>query len=434
MTAIEAQTGNGLSLLLSCPTGARSARCPQKKNRLHDGLYRQADIPHGAGFAVLQYVMRQGFPDYCKNLRYNCHNDEILVETEYIENKGAVGEDEAMVPSSSSACKYKNYKEVEKRFKEAGFINISTEILYDIVLGWTEEGEVESVQIDSKSDFTRGEIFKKDTPIVITYHMKEDDDPNKEAEATAPTKSEDKYNLDRDLIVTQCDRDSEKQTMYHIAFATRIEDGKSIIPYTFDTIINPRAMGDEFNAIGPLPDWFYVGATVHVKAQQRNGTIYSCVVTQAEDSTENEDTVTVPVMPGSSLDTIVSVAKEYGLSNQYDDENWGHGTKMHTMASDGLTIDIVYSTETKEALFVSIVSFSNLSTEKEQKEFIKAIAGIACPQDDADDVSDWVKDTIGISGSVTINNVTYELEIGPNGNLCYSVGQPEWEAWESSFN
>ena len=94
--------------------------------------------------------MRQGFPDYCKNLRYNCHNDEILVETEYIENKGAVGEDEAMVPSSSSACKYKNYKEVEKRFKEAGFINISTEILYDIVLGWTEEGEVESVQIDSK--------------------------------------------------------------------------------------------------------------------------------------------------------------------------------------------------------------------------------------------------------------------------------------------
>ena len=104
------------------------------------------------------------------------------------------------------------------------------------------------------------------------------------------------------------------------------------------------------------------------------------------------------------------------------------------MASDGLTIDIVYSTETKEALFVSIVSFSNLSTEKEQKEFIKAIAGIACPQDDADDVSDWVKDTIGISGSVTINNVTYELEIGPNGNLCYSVGQPEWEAWESSFN
>ena len=83
MTAIEAQTGNGLSLLLSCPTGARSARCPQKKNRLHDGLYRQADILHGAGFAVLQYVMRQGFPDYCKNLRYNCHNDEILVETEY---------------------------------------------------------------------------------------------------------------------------------------------------------------------------------------------------------------------------------------------------------------------------------------------------------------------------------------------------------------
>ena len=69
-----------------------------------------------------------------------------------------------------------------KVFKDAGFTNIKTEILYDIVLGWTEEGEVDKVSINGKTDFNRGDIFAKDASVTITYHMKEEDDPNKPEE------------------------------------------------------------------------------------------------------------------------------------------------------------------------------------------------------------------------------------------------------------
>lgn len=122
-----------------------------------------------------------------------CHEDSIHVErTEFID-KGAVGEGEAMVPGSAWDFKYDNYKDVETELKNAGFTNIKTAILYDIVWGWTSEGEVDSVSINGNDDFAKGDVFKKDAEIVITYHMWEEDDPNrpteKETEATKPETS-----------------------------------------------------------------------------------------------------------------------------------------------------------------------------------------------------------------------------------------------------
>ena len=55
----------------------------------------------------------------------------------------------------------------QQELADAGFTNISIEILYDIELGWTEEGEVDSVSVDGNTDFEKNEIFKKDAPIVI---------------------------------------------------------------------------------------------------------------------------------------------------------------------------------------------------------------------------------------------------------------------------
>ena len=106
--------------------------------------------------------------------------------------KWEVGDGEVAVPASASDYKYENYKDVQKDLEDAGFTNITTEILYDIVLGWTEEGEVKSVSIDGRTDYDKGEVFNMDAPIVITYHMKEEDDPNKPvetepAETTKPT-------------------------------------------------------------------------------------------------------------------------------------------------------------------------------------------------------------------------------------------------------
>ena len=87
--------------------------------------------------------------------------------------------DEAATPMEQYDLKYDDYKDVTSKLRAAGFTNISYEIKYDIIFGITPEGEVESVSINGRTDYIKGEIFKKNVPIVITYHMKWDDDPSR---------------------------------------------------------------------------------------------------------------------------------------------------------------------------------------------------------------------------------------------------------------
>ena len=114
-----------------------------------------------------------------------CSSTGINVET-IVGTTPEHGEDEAPIPRSAIDYKYENYADVQQELEAAGFTNITFEILYDIELGWTDEGEVESVSVDGNAEFEKNDIFKKDTPIVITYHMNAEDDPNKlpETEST----------------------------------------------------------------------------------------------------------------------------------------------------------------------------------------------------------------------------------------------------------
>ena len=125
------------------------------------------------------------YQDESLKYKISCTSSQISVET----IQGTVsqhGEDEAAIPQSASSYKYQNYVDVQTELSEAGFTNISFEILYDIELGWTEEGEVDSVSVDGNAEFEQGDIFKKDIAIVITYHMPEEDDPNKPVESETP--------------------------------------------------------------------------------------------------------------------------------------------------------------------------------------------------------------------------------------------------------
>ena len=111
-----------------------------------------------------------------------------------------------------------------------------------------------------------------------------------------------------------CSKDTKYTTMYNIVFADVDSSGNPVAFYTFETCINPRTMGKEFNAIGPLPTWFYVGATVHVSAKlstlNENEILGStCSVTMV-DATENETSANVQAegidillpLSGSKLD------------------------------------------------------------------------------------------------------------------------------------
>src|SRR5699024_1578515 len=71
--------------------------------------------------------------------KISCTSTQINIET----IAGTIpehGEDEAPMPQSASDYKYDNYADVQQELADAGFTNISFEILYDIELGWTEEG------------------------------------------------------------------------------------------------------------------------------------------------------------------------------------------------------------------------------------------------------------------------------------------------------
>lgn len=130
------------------------------------------------------------YQDESLKYKISCTSSQINVET----IQGTVsqhGEDEAAMPQSASSYKYQNYVDVQTELSEAGFTNISFEILYDIELGWTEEGEVDSVSVDGNAEFEQGDIFKKDIAIVITYHMPEEDDPNKPVESETPNSTTD---------------------------------------------------------------------------------------------------------------------------------------------------------------------------------------------------------------------------------------------------
>ena len=141
-----------------------------------------------------------------ESLKYkiSCTSSQINVET----IQGTVsehGEDETAMPQSASSYKYQNYADVQAELSKVGFTNISFEILYDIELGWTEEGEVDSVSVDGNTEFAQGDIFKKDAAIVITYHMLEEDDPNRPVDSETPnTTKEPTTELAENLTVENC--------------------------------------------------------------------------------------------------------------------------------------------------------------------------------------------------------------------------------------
>lgn len=95
-----------------------------------------------------------------------------------------LGPDEIRIGESSSSFLFMNYIDVKNILEKEGFTNIETEIVYDIVFGITKEGEFAKISIDGEEDFEEGDIFKKDARIIITYHMKAKDDPNKKDDDT----------------------------------------------------------------------------------------------------------------------------------------------------------------------------------------------------------------------------------------------------------
>lgn len=80
---------------------------------------------------------------------------------------------EIAIPASADYYVGENYEKVTRQLKNMGFYsrNISYIEQEDLVKGWLiKEGAIESISINGNEKFAEGEIFSKDSQILITYH------------------------------------------------------------------------------------------------------------------------------------------------------------------------------------------------------------------------------------------------------------------------
>ncbi len=108
----------------------------------------------------------------------------IIVLAGCSDDVSSVSDNKINMPSSSKKFEGVNYQEVVTQLKDAGFTNIETEVLSDLVTGWTtKDGEVEKVSVDGDDLFSTDDKFPIDANIVVTYHTFPDDSSNEKSES-----------------------------------------------------------------------------------------------------------------------------------------------------------------------------------------------------------------------------------------------------------
>jgi len=75
-------------------------------------------------------------------------------------------------PTDNKTVKKKNYEDVVKEFKDAGFENIETEAAYDLteLLGKNKNNTIKKIYINDSDDFESGAMYSADCKVKIVYH------------------------------------------------------------------------------------------------------------------------------------------------------------------------------------------------------------------------------------------------------------------------
>lgn len=82
----------------------------------------------------------------------------------YYDKQSEPDKHELKVPMSAKKYRGENYEVVVQQLEDAGFENVESKAIKDLVTGWmTKDGEVESVSIVGDTGFEEGEIFSKDS-------------------------------------------------------------------------------------------------------------------------------------------------------------------------------------------------------------------------------------------------------------------------------
>ena len=80
-------------------------------------------------------------------------------------------EPKIIIAASSSDFEGENYQNVITELKLAGFTNIETKALSDLITGWlVREGSVNEISINGENSFESGSLFPINSEIIITHH------------------------------------------------------------------------------------------------------------------------------------------------------------------------------------------------------------------------------------------------------------------------
>lgn len=83
------------------------------------------------------------------------------------------GANEVVISSAMTDCCEKNFNSAVLLFKGAGFVNVTAVPLSDLtVFNQKKNGQVEEVTINGNDDFEEGDIYPKNSNVLITYHSK----------------------------------------------------------------------------------------------------------------------------------------------------------------------------------------------------------------------------------------------------------------------
>lgn len=148
-----------------------------------------------------------------------CESDYINVKNNYIDYDVVLEEGQIKMMNGEDSYYGKQYKDVEAELVKMGFTNITTVPNYDIVYDITTPGSVKNVTIDGKDDYRRGNVFQNDVEIIITYSMKDDDDPEyiaeqkkKEEEKAAREKAAAEQAEKEKAAAEEAQEEAEKET------------------------------------------------------------------------------------------------------------------------------------------------------------------------------------------------------------------------------
>lgn len=99
-----------------------------------------------------------------------------------------VPDGEVRVPESSSSLEGEQADAVVALFEDAGFVNVESRALGDLVTGWLKDpGEVKEVAIGGEASFSSGDTFPAEVAVVVFYHSFPEDDPEEPAGSPKPT-------------------------------------------------------------------------------------------------------------------------------------------------------------------------------------------------------------------------------------------------------